>query len=116
MAVKPAGLVQPRGVGATGAVHARLRIGAIVAVEGFEHGSSPWPMHHRRGAAGKAFGHRTVFVADLIATAEKPPCKSDRRGFGQGGVQSGEAVIADMDVYKLIDIKRQDPIGLLHDL
>ena len=59
---------------------------------------------------------RAVFVADLIGTAEKPPREGDRRGFGQGGVQRGEAVIADMDVYKFIDIKGQDPIGLLHDL
>lgn len=73
-------------------------------------------MHHRWRAAGKGLGHRAVFVSDLICTAKKPPCEGDRCGLGQGGVQRGEAVIAAVDVDEFIDVKRQDPIGLLHKL
>ena len=111
MPVKPARIVQARVVGVTWAVHPRFAICAIIAIERFEHGAAPGPIHDFGRGFGKGICDGLVLIAHHASIAKKPPCQRDGRGIRQRGQKRGKRSVACVDVHKLIDIKRQDPIS-----
>jgi len=67
-------------------------------------------------AGGKGFGHWSVFVTDDPVIAKQPPGQSDGVGLGQGSDQRRQSVISGVNVDELIDIQRQDPVGVANDI
>ena len=92
-------------------MHTKFAIGAIIAKQGFEHLGPPRPANCGAGRMGEGFGDGAVLILDHTRIPEHAPGQGDGICLWQGRQQIMDAAVSDMDVYELVNITKEQPIG-----